>query len=61
MKLRRTIAGAVLERDGEHLLLAESWDDLFRHADPVADLRAATGHPVNPTEPLAPIVSPCSA
>jgi 2-dehydro-3-deoxy-D-arabinonate dehydratase len=57
MKLRRTIEGAVLERDGKHFLLAEPWDDLFRHRDPVTHLRAADGHPVEPTEPLAPIVS----
>lgn len=57
MKLRRTIEGAVLERDGKHLLLAEPWDDLFRHSDPVTNLRTAGGHPVNPTAPLAPIVA----
>lgn len=60
MKLRRTIDGPVLERDGEHLLLAEPWDDLFQHIDPVTNLGAVNGQPVASTTalaPLAPIVS----
>ncbi|MGI9645808.1 MAG: fumarylacetoacetate hydrolase family protein [Ilumatobacteraceae bacterium] len=57
MKLRRTLDGPVLERDGDHLLLDESWDDVFRRPDPVAHLRAVSGREIEPDKPLAPIVS----
>lgn len=55
MKLRRTVDGPVLERAGEHVLVDEAWDDLFRHADPVAHLRTVDGSIVDPGPPLAPI------
>jgi 2-dehydro-3-deoxy-D-arabinonate dehydratase len=55
MKLRRTTDGPVLERDGIHLLLDESWDDVFRRSDPVRDLHDAVGREVEPGAPLAPI------
>jgi 2-dehydro-3-deoxy-D-arabinonate dehydratase len=55
MKLRRTIDGPVLHRDGQHLLLEEEWDDIFRQQDPVDHLRTVEGRPVDPGEALAPI------
>lgn len=58
MRLTRTAAGAVLERDGETLLLDRTWDELFRTPSVHAYLPSATGTPVDrPDAPLAPVSS----
>ena len=61
MKLSRTRAGTVVERDGERLLLRDhDWDELFRQDDLTAcldgRLAAAEAAPAGSSEPLAPVV-----
>ena len=61
MKLSRTGAGTVVERDGERLLLrGHDWDELFRQDDLTAyldgRLAAAEAAPAGSSEPLAPVV-----
>ena len=62
MKLSRTRAGTVVERDGERLLLrGHDWDELFRQDDLTAyldgRLAAAEAAPAGSSEaPLAPVV-----
>ena len=58
MLLYRTTEGPVLNRDGQFLLLADSWDALLARDDLPAHVAAATGIPVaEPTQPLSPCTS----
>ena len=58
MKLYRTARGAVLEREGAFVRLAEDWDALINHPSLLAHLRSAARGPAAPRldEPvLAPV------
>ncbi len=55
MKLRLTEQGPVVHRDDARLLLDCTWDDIFRHDDPVAFLRTARGASVEAGAALAPV------
>ncbi|MDD9987505.1 MAG: fumarylacetoacetate hydrolase family protein [Spirochaetaceae bacterium] len=60
MKLSRTGAGTVVERDGERLLLrGHDWDELFRQDDLTAylDGRLGAAEAAPDETPLAPVVS----
>jgi 2-dehydro-3-deoxy-D-arabinonate dehydratase len=61
MKVFRTRAGVVAEDAGKSVLLATTWDDLFRAADPVAlvreELARGRAAALDEAALLAPIVS----
>jgi 2-dehydro-3-deoxy-D-arabinonate dehydratase len=57
MKLARTTAGPVLERNGQQLILDDSWDSLVCQNDPVGHLQQVDGTPTTAdVVAVAPIV-----